>query len=92
MKRLRKFLITFILFLTFCSSKNIFAATGDLLISVGNVTVNNNTTIDEISRVLGEPKLVTDSAFGGKAYTFYTDNNYSNYFIFIRIKLMTPII
>ncbi len=79
MKRLRKFLITFILFLSFCSSKNIFAATGDLLISVGNVTVNNNTTIDEISRVLGEPKLVTDSAFGGKAYTFYTDNNYSNY-------------
>ena len=42
-------------------------------------TVKDDTTIDQIKSVYGEPKLVTDSAFGGHAYTFYTDNNYSNY-------------
>ena len=56
---------------------------GDLLISVGTgkyaITVTTTTTLEDIKEVLGEPKVVTDSAFGGKAYTFYTDNNYSNY-------------
>ena len=42
-------------------------------------TVKSNTTIEEIKKVYGEAKLVTDSAFGGHAYTFYTDNNYSNF-------------
>ena len=42
-------------------------------------TVKSDTKIEDIKKVYGEPKLVTDSAFGGHAYTFYTDNNYSNY-------------
>ena len=41
-------------------------------------TVTNNTTIDDIKKVLGEPKITTDSCFGGHAYTFYKDN-YSCY-------------
>lgn len=56
---------------------------GNLLISVGTgkyaITVTTTTTLDDIKEVLGEPKIATDSAFGGKAYTFYTDSNYSNY-------------
>ena len=56
---------------------------GNLLISVGTgqyaITVTTTTTIDDIKGALGEPKVITDSAFGGKAYTFYTDSNYSNY-------------
>ena len=33
--------------------------------------------IDQIIQKFGEPKITTDSCFGGHAYTFYTDNNYS---------------
>ncbi len=64
---------------------NIIKATTDpnLLISVGTgkyeLTVTTSTKINDIINVLGEPKIQTPSAFGGSAYTFYTDNNYSNY-------------
>ncbi len=55
----------------------------NLLISVGigkyAINVTKSTTIDDIIKVLGEPKIKTKSAFGGYAYTFYTDSNYSNY-------------
>ncbi len=53
------------------------------LITIGegkyNITITSETKISTISSVLGEPKLVTDSAFGGQAYTFYTDDDYNNY-------------
>ena len=59
------------------------AESSDLLISVGtgnyHIEVTTTTTIDDIKKVLGEPKLTTPSAFGGNAYAFYTDDNYSNY-------------
>ena len=59
------------------------AESSDLLISVGtgnyHIEVTTTTTIDDIKKVLGEPKLTTPSAFGGEAYAFYTDDNYSNY-------------
>lgn len=42
-------------------------------------TITNNTSISDIISVFGEPKITTDSAFGGHAYTFYTDSNYSNF-------------
>ena len=42
-------------------------------------TVTNNTTIEQIKEVFGEPKIVTESAFGGHAYTFYTQSDYSDY-------------
>ena len=42
-------------------------------------TITNNTKISDIISVFGEPKITTDSAFGGHAYTFYTDSNYSNF-------------
>lgn len=59
------------------------AVDNELLISIGTgpyaITVTTATTIDEIKNVLGEPKVTTSSAFGGHAYTFYTDDQYSNY-------------
>lgn len=42
-------------------------------------TVTNSTTLNDIIAKYGQPKLTTDSAFGGHAYVFYTDDNYSNY-------------
>ena len=79
------FITLIIMMMLFSLSFNIVvnAESSDLLISVGtgnyHIEVTTTTTIDDIKKVLGEPKLTTPSAFGGKAYAFYTDNNYSNY-------------
>ena len=43
------------------------------------LVVTTDTTIEDITKVLGTPKVKTISPFGGYAYTFYTDDNYSNY-------------
>lgn len=48
------------------------------LIVVGGKTVWQDDTIQEVEAQFGQPKLVTDSPFGGSAYTFYGDN-YSDY-------------
>jgi len=62
---------------------SIFAVTEKTLISLGTgqyaINITNKTTVNDIIKVLGQPKLKTPSAFGGYAYTFYTDDNYSNY-------------
>lgn len=50
----------------------------DALITVGGKTVEKGDGIQEVTALFGEPKLVTDSPFGGSAYTFYGDN-YSDY-------------
>ena len=59
------------------------ALASDVLISLGTgnyyIEVTKTTTVDDIIRVFGEPKLTTPSAFGGNAYAFYTDDSYSNY-------------
>ena len=83
MKKLKIF-ISILIFLGIAAFSNkAFALTSGDLISVGtgnySITVNTNTSISDISKVLGEPKLETSSAFGGKAYTFYTDDDYNNY-------------
>ena len=82
----KKFVISvMIIMLVFNISFNIIAnaESSDLLISVGtgiyHIEVTTTTTIDDIKKVLGEPKLTTPSAFGGEAYAFYTDDNYNNY-------------
>ena len=84
MKKLKIGLFILFILIATISAKDTYAATNsDMLISLGTggyqITVYKTTTIDDIINVLGEPKLVTDSAFGGSAYTFYTDDNYSNY-------------
>ncbi len=59
------------------------AVDANFLISVGTgskaIKVTTSTTVNDIIKVLGVPKIKTKSAFGGNAYTFYTDSNYSNY-------------
>lgn len=63
-------------------TNHVYAA-DNYLIELGtgqyHITVTNDTTVSDISKTLGEPKLVTPSAFGGNAYTFYTDDEYNNY-------------
>lgn len=44
-----------------------------------DITLNKDSTIDEVIAKYGQPKIKTESAFGGFAYTFYTDSQYSNY-------------
>ena len=88
MKKVKILLILVFLLLFSTFSSKIYATnnltTGDL-IRIYNTstsfdfTVKSNTKVQEIIDVFGEPKLTTDSAFGGHAYTFYTDDNYSNY-------------
>ena len=75
--------IIFILIFNLSFNLIVHAADTNLLISQGtgkyHIEVTKTTTIDDIVKILGEPKLVTTSAFGGQAYTFYTDDNYSNF-------------
>ena len=46
---------------------------GDELLQVNGNTISKNTTITQVNNMFGQPKLTTDSAFGGKAYTYYDD-------------------
>ena len=67
MKKLKIGLFILFVLITTISAKNTYAATNnDMLISLGTggyqITVYKTTTIDDIINVLGEPKLVTDSA------------------------------
>ncbi len=82
-KKLLITLMIIMLLLNLSLSVVVNAATSQLLISVGTgnyyIEVTTTTTIDDIKKVLGEPKLTTPSAFGGEAYAFYTDDDYSNY-------------
>ena len=83
MKKFKVFIGLMIICCIYMSTNLIYAADPDLLISVGTgaykINVNKDSSINSIISVLGQPKLKTESAFGGHAYTFYTDSNYSNY-------------
>ena len=76
-------ILIFILIFNISFPVMVKALASDVLISLGTgnyyIEVTKTTTVDDIIRVLGEPKLTTPSAFGGEAYTFYTDDNYDNY-------------
>ena len=48
------------------------------LITIEDKTITSNMKIKDVKKLFGEPKLVTDSYLGGKAYTFYEDN-YDDY-------------
>ena len=57
------------------STNDIYATnlSGDELLQVNGNTISKNTTITQINNMFGQPKLTTNSAFGGKAYTYYDD-------------------
>ena len=46
-------------------------ADGEVLLNVGGKTLTENMTLDDISSVFGQAKILTDSAFGGKAATYF---------------------
>lgn len=48
------------------------------LITVGGKTVTETMNIQDVQEMFGEPKLVTPSYWGGRAYTFYGPD-YSDY-------------
>ncbi len=80
----RKLLACFVIFIfIFSMIPTTKAISSDELITLGSgsykITVKQSTTVNDIIKVLGQPKLQTPSAFGGYAYSFYTDSNYSNY-------------
>ena len=47
---------------------------GELLLAIGGKSLYAGQSIEEISASFGQPRLVTDSAFGGQAYTYYGDH------------------
>lgn len=50
----------------------------DALITVNGKTVEKTDGIAQVTALFGQPKLVTDSPFGGSAYTFY-GSGYQDY-------------
>ena len=76
-------ILTFILIFNISFPVMVKALASDVLISLGTgkyqIEVTKTSTVEDIIKVLGEPKLTTPSAFGGNAYAFYTDDNYNNY-------------
>lgn len=59
-----------------------YAASADFpdnaLIIVGGKTVTKDMGLSDVKELFGEPKLETESVFGGSAYTFYGDD-YADY-------------
>ena len=85
MKRVKILLMSLVICAALCLTHTTYAALSsqnDLIrihTSTMDYTITNSTTIDQIIQQFGQPKITTDSCFGGHAYTFYTDDNYSNY-------------
>ncbi len=44
------------------------------LLQINGNTISKNTTIDQVNNMFGQPRLITNSAFGGKAYSYYDDD------------------
>lgn len=80
---LKKGLLLFFVFSLIVSALPVTAAAADdfpdnALIIVGGKTVTKDMGLSDVKELFGEPKLETESPFGGKACTFYGDN-YSDY-------------
>ena len=74
------FLIIILLSFFFVPTSNALV-TGNDLIKVNGKTITKTTTIEEVNKMFGSPKIETESAFGGKGYSYY-DNNYT-YYLFL---------
>lgn len=80
---LKKGLLLFFVFSLIVSALPVTSAAADdfpdnALIIVGGKTVTKDMGLSDVKELFGEPKLETESPFGGKACTFYGDN-YSDY-------------
>jgi len=50
------------------------AAGNNVMLSTGKVTLNWDSTVDDVIAAYGSEKLKTISSYGGSAYTFYGDD------------------
>ena len=68
-------LLVLLIITGFCKT-NIYAANlnSNQLFRIRGLTINKNTTVDQLNTMFGEPKITGDSPFGGKAYTYYNLN------------------
>lgn len=81
MKTKQKILIQVLIALiaVICIKNNAIYAqnlSGNQIFKINSKTITQATNIDQLKNMFGEPKIVKDSPFGGKAYTFY-DNEYN---------------
>ena len=74
------FLIIVLLSFIFIPTSNALV-TGNDLIKINGKTITKTTTIEQVNSMFGNPKIETESAFGGKGYSYY-DDNYS-YYLFL---------
>ena len=70
------FIILLLLAIILIGKSNIYAANlnSNQLFRIHGITINKNTTIEQINTIFGNPKITGDSPFGGKAYTYYNLN------------------
>ena len=66
-------LIVFVFCIGFVTN-NVKAAETNNLIQINGNTITKTTKISQINSMLGKYKIETDSAFGGKMYSYYDDN------------------
>ena len=74
------FLIIILLSFVFIPTSNALV-TGNDLIKINGKTITKTTTIEQVNSMFGSPKIETESAFGGKGYSYY-DDNYT-YYLFL---------
>lgn len=78
---MKKLFFTFIVFVVMFFIPNVEATTAleeNQLLIINNKTISKDTSIEEINNMFGEPKAISESAFGGKAYS-YCDDEYTWY-------------
>ena len=70
------FIILLLLAIILIGKSNIYAANlnSNQLFRIHGITINKNTTIEQINTIFGNPKITGDSPFGGKEYTYYNLN------------------
>ena len=75
MKSFKKIAVMLIIvLLTIVMQKSVYALSNNELLKFNGKTITTTTTIAEISSMFGKPKITTESAFGGNAYSYYDDN------------------
>ena len=73
LKRVTIFSIIMI-FILISIPQAVYALTDNQLCIFNNNVITKTTTVGQVNSMFGVPKITTESAFGGKAYTYYDDN------------------
>ena len=79
-KRICCYILAVIMLLTTISIDRIFVvrAYNETVIKVNGMKILSNTPLTKIQKKFGKPKIVTESMYGGQAYSFYK-GDYKNY-------------